>query len=56
MSWLFASGGHSTGASASESVPAMNIQDLISVRTDSFDPLAVQEILKCLLQITVQKH
>ena len=53
MSWLFTSGGQSTGASAS----AMNIASasneysaLISFRIDRFDLLALQGILKSLLQ------
>ena len=65
MSWLFASGGQSTGASASASVLAMNIQasfplgmteylGLISFRTDWFD-LAVQGTLKSLPQHHVSK-
>ena len=48
MSQLFASGGQSTGASASASVLPMN--GLISFRTDWVDLFAVQEILKSLLQ------
>ena len=52
MSWLFASGGQSIGASASDSVLPTNIQDsgLISFRIDWFDLLAVQRTLKSLLQ------
>ena len=45
LSWLFASGGQSTGASASSSV-----LPLISFRIDWFDLLAVQATLKSLLQ------
>ena len=48
MSWLFASGGQSTGVSASASVLQMNIQD--SFRIDWLDLLAVQGTLKSLLQ------
>ena len=48
MSQFFASGGQSTGASASASVLPMNI--IISFRTDWFDLLAVQGTLKSLLQ------
>ena len=44
MSWLFASGGQSTGASASASVLPMKIQ-LISFRIDWFDLLGVQGLL-----------
>ena len=47
MSWLFASGGQSIGASAS--VLPRNIR-LISFRIDWFDLLAVQGTLKSLLQ------
>ena len=50
MSRLFASGGQSTGASASSSVLPMSIQELISFRVDWFDLLAVQGALKSLLQ------
>ena len=49
MSWLLASGGQSTGTSASASVLPMNIQ-LIFFRIDWFDLLAVQGTLKNLLQ------
>ena len=48
VSWLFASGGQSIGASASASVLPMNT--LISFRIDWLDLLAVQETLKSLLQ------
>ena len=47
MSWLFASGGQSIGASTS--VLPMNIQ-LISFRIDLFDLLAVQGTLASLFQ------
>ena len=53
MSWLFTSGGWSTGVSASASVLSMNIQSfqgkiiqwMISFRIDWFDLLAVQASL-----------
>ena len=48
MSWLFASGGQSIGASASASVFPMNIQ---GCRIDWFDLLAVQETLYILLAV-----
>ena len=48
MSWFFASGGQSIGASASASVIPMSIQG--SLRIDWFDLLAVQGTLKSLLQ------
>ena len=50
MSPHFASGGQSTGVSASTSVLPMNTQGLISFRMDWLDLLAVQRILKSLLQ------
>ena len=50
MSWLFASGGQSIGASASASAPSNKYSGLISFRMDWFDVLAVQEALKNLLQ------
>ena len=49
MSKLFTSGGQSIGASASALVLPINIQDW-SFRMDWFDLLAVQGILKSLLQ------
>ena len=49
VSWLFASGGQSIGASASASVLPMNIR-LIPFRIDWFDLLAVQGTLRNLLQ------
>ena len=42
MSWLFTSGGQSTGALASASVLPMDIQDWISFGIDWFDLLVVQ--------------
>ena len=58
MSWLFASGGQSIGASASASVhwifneisPSDEYSGLISFRIDWFDLLAVQRTLKSLVQ------
>ena len=50
MSQFLASGGQSIGVSASTSVLPINIQGLISLRIDWLDLLAVQEILKSLLQ------
>ena len=51
MSWLFASGGQSIGASASASVsPSNEYSGLISFRIDWFYLLAVQGTLKSLLQ------
>ena len=50
MSQFFASGGQSIGTSTSASALPINIQGLISFRTDWFDLLAVQRILKGLIQ------
>ena len=50
LSWLFASGGQSTGALASASVLPMSIQGWFFFRIDWFDLLAVQGTLKSLLQ------
>ena len=50
MSWLYASGGQDTGASASASVLPRNISGLISFRIDWFDLLGVQGTLKSLLR------
>ena len=50
ISKLFPSGDQSIGASASASVLSMNYSGLISFKTDWFDLLAVQGILKSLLQ------
>ena len=50
MSWLFKSCGQRIRASASASVLPMNIQDWFPLGFDCFDLLAVQGILKNLLQ------
>ena len=50
MSRLFASGGQSTGASASPSILPVEYSGLISFRLDWLDLLAVQGTLKSLLQ------
>ena len=50
MSQLFASGGQSTGVSASASVPPMNTQDWSPLGWTLLDLLAVQGTLKSLLQ------
>ena len=50
VSQLFASGSQSTGASTFSSSPSNEYSGLISFRTDWFDFLAVQGILKSLLQ------
>ena len=58
MSQLSASGGQSTGVSASTSVLPMNTQDtgLISFRMDWLDVLAVQGTLRVFSNTTVRKH
>ena len=50
MSWLFTSGGQSTGASASVFFPSNEYSGLISFTINWFDLLAVQGTLKSLLQ------
>ena len=50
MSWIFALGGQSIGASASASVLPNEYSGLISFTIDWFDLLAVQDTLKNLLQ------
>ena len=50
MSWFFASGGQSIGTSASVSELPMNSQNWFPLGTGWFDHLAVQGILKSLLQ------
>ena len=50
MSQFFASGDQSTGASASASSPSSKYSGLIFFRIEWFDRLAVQGILKSLLQ------
>ena len=50
MSWLFASGGQGTGASASASSLSNEYSGLISYRIDWFGLLALQGIFKSLLQ------
>ena len=50
MSQFFASGGQSTGVSASTSSPSNEYSGLISFRIDWLDVLAVQGTLKSLLQ------
>ena len=50
MSQLFASGGQSVGASASSISLSNDYSGLISIRIDLFDLLAVQGMLKSLLQ------
>ena len=57
MSWLFASHGQSTWASASFSInPSKQCSGLIAFRSDWFDLLAVHRTPKSLFSTTVQKH
>ena len=58
MSQFFASGGQSTGVSASASVLPMHTQDWFFLRIAWFDLFAVQGTLKSLLQYqyTLEKH
>ena len=56
VSQFFTSGGQSIGASASASVPPMNIQDWFLFRNETFDLLVVQGTLKSLLQNHSSKH
>ena len=50
MSWLFASGGQNIGASASASVPVVNIQDWFPLGLIGCISLAVQGTLRSLFQ------
>ena len=50
VSWFFTSGGQRVGISATASVLPMNIQDWFPLRMDWLDLLALQGILKSLLQ------
>ena len=55
VSWLFASGGQSTGVSASASVPPMNIQDWFPLELTGVISLQSKELSK-VSSITVQKQ
>ena len=56
MSWPFASGGQSTGVSASASVPPMNIQDWFPLRLTSLISLQSKGLSRVFSNSTVQKH
>ena len=56
MSWLFASGGQSIGASASASVPPMNIQDWFPLGLSSWISLQSKGLSRVFSNTTVQKH
>ena len=56
MSWLFASGGQSTGASASASVLPMNIQDWFPLELTDFMSLQSKRLSRVFSNTTVQKH
>ena len=56
MSWLFASGGQSVGASVSASLVPINIQDLFPLGLTGLMPLLSKGLAKVLSNTTVQKH
>ena len=56
MSWLFASGGQSMGASASGSAISMNIQGSFPLGLTVLNLLAIQRMLRVFSSTTVQKH
>ena len=56
MSQLFASGGQSTGASASISVPPMNIQDWFPLGWTGWISLQSKGLSRVFSNTTVQKH
>ena len=56
MSWLFPSGGQSIGASASESVPPMNIQDWFPLGFTGLISWQSKGLSRVFLNTTVQKH
>ena len=56
MSWLFVSGGQSTGVSASASVPPMNIQDWFPLGLTGFISLQSKGLSRVFSKTTVQKH
>ena len=56
MSWLFASGGQSIGASASASVLPMNIQDLFPLGLTGWISLQSKGLPRVFSNTTVQKH
>ena len=56
MSWLFASVGQSIWASASGSVPSMNIQDWFPLGITDLISLQSKGLLRVFFNTTVQKH
>ena len=56
MSWLFASGGQSIGASASASILLMNVQDWFPLGLTGFISLQSKELSRVFYSTTVQKH
>ena len=56
MSWLFASGGQSIGASASASVLPVNIQDWFPLGLTGWISLQSKGLLTAFSNTTVQKH
>ena len=56
MSWIFASGGQSTGASASASVLPMNIQGWFPLGLTGWTSLQSKRLSRVFSSTTVQKH
>ena len=56
MSWLYASGSQSIGASASASVPSMNIQDWLPLGLTGLISLLSKGLSRVFSNTTVQKH
>ena len=56
MSWLFTSGGQSTGASTSASVLSMNIQDLFPLKLTGLISLQSKGFSRVFSSTTIQKH
>ena len=56
MSWLFKSGGQTTGASASATVFPMNIQNLFPLGSTSWISLKSKELSRMFSNTTIQQH
>ena len=56
MSWLFASGGQSIGASASSSVPPMNTQDWLPLGWTGWISLQPKGLSRVFPSTMIQKH
>ena len=56
MSWLFTSGGQSIGASASASVPPVNIQGWFPLGLTGLVSLQFRELPRVFSSTTIQKH